>query len=126
MVMMPELLFLLFSFVVWPFAVVFGWVCWARSDRQNSFLPKLSLASHSFAALSLLVGLAAVLFADSAQGFNFWDPGLLKIYRAGFALSVCGLGLSVIGATRANPLRWSAPLAAIASTLFWIASIATE
>jgi hypothetical protein len=126
MAIVYDLLFLFFTFVVWPFAVVFGWVRWVHSVRQRSLLPKLSLASHSFATLSLLVGLAGVLFADSTQGFNFWDPSLLKIYRAGFALSVGGLVLAAIGATRTNPLRWSAPLAAIACTLFWISSISTE
>jgi len=126
LVFVYSLLFLIYAFVVWPIAVVYGWYRWTRTKREISLLPNLSLAGHAFATFSFVFAIGSVLAADKIGGFRFWDPTLLKIYRVGLILSSVGLLLAIVGAWRTSPLRYPALLAAIGAMLFWFASASTE
>jgi hypothetical protein len=117
---------LIFMFVVWPIAVVYGWFRWTRADHERSLLPKLSFAGHAFATFSFVLAIGSVLAADKLGGLRSWDPTLLKFYRVGSMLSLVGLLLAITGAWRASPLRWPAPLAALGAMLFWFASASAE
>jgi hypothetical protein len=121
-----SLLFLILTFIVWPVAVAYGWYRWIQTEREPSLLSKLSFIGHVFATFSLVLAVGSIFVVDTMGGSRFWDPTLLKIYRAGFVLSLVGLITAITGASKSNALRWSAPLAAFGAMLFWFASASGE
>jgi hypothetical protein len=58
--------------------------------------------------------------------FPYYDPLLLRIFRAGVLVSLAGVGFGIGGVWRASPLRWHAPTSALATLVFWIMTASGE
>jgi hypothetical protein len=81
----------------------------------------LALATAS-ALLAIFTALAAAL----GQGFRYYDPALLSIYKIGLLLSVAGLIFGMRGLAKANPIRWHAPACSFGMLLFWFLAANSE
>jgi hypothetical protein len=112
------LLFILGYFIS-PISIVWGWVRFARHEwHLRKIMPMLALCGFVLATASALLAIGTVIYAQFHH-FPFYDPLLMKIFGAGFLLSLGGLFLGIIGMWRPSSLRYHAPISAIATAAFW-------
>jgi hypothetical protein len=108
-----------------PLLTIRGWVRWSHSQR-STFSSIMSLVGFTFSTSSVLLEVSSAVYAYSIHGFQYYDPLLLRIYRAGGALSLLGLLFSSLGMGRTGALRWAAPFCSAGSLLFWFFSALSE
>jgi hypothetical protein len=60
------------------------------------------------------------------HGFRFYDPMLLRIMGIGSLLSVGGFVFGLSGIWKANPVRWHAPVSAVATLAFCLLAASME
>jgi hypothetical protein len=119
-------LFAIGIYIVLPAVMVWGWIRWARPTKQRTLFSILSLIGFAFATASALLAISSILYADVIGGFPFYDPRLLRIYRWGLLLSLCGVASGISGVGRSSPLRWHAPACAAGTLVFWFVMAAGE
>jgi hypothetical protein len=67
------------------------------------------LAGFSFATPSALLAVLAIIYSFSINGFRFYDPRLLRIFRWGILLSLTALLLAIGGVWKPSSLRGTPP-----------------
>ena len=107
-------------------AIVAGWIGWARRRTSETPFSLLSLVAFGLCTCSALLAVSSVAYAHVIGGFPFYDPRLLRIYRWGTLLSVCGVVFGIVGIWRHSRLRWYAPLCAAGMLLFWFFAASSE
>jgi len=60
------------------------------------------------------------------HGFGWYDPLLLRGMLVGLLLSLGGILFGLGGVWRPNPLRWHAPISAVATLAFWLLTASME
>jgi hypothetical protein len=100
-----------------------GWARWIM-EREGSYWP--SLTGFGLASVSILMAFCAGLYAEIVGGFRHYDPKLLRIFGAGMALSVIGLGFSIMGLRQRNPVQWHAVGCSLGMIAFWFLSAMME
>src|SRR5882672_5850462 len=109
-----------------PALMILGWFRWSRSAHSRTVSSILSLIGFTLITLSALLGISSILYAQAIGGFRYYDPLLMKIYAAGGLLSIGGFLFAVSGIWRPNPLRWHAPICAVAIFLYWLMMASSE
>jgi hypothetical protein len=109
-----------------PLVIAWGWVRWARHNATMTLFSAFSFFGFVLATASELLAISTVTYASITNSFSFYDPTLLKIYAVGMLLSLVGLILSIVGAFKANSLRYLAPVCAFGTFFFWFMAAATE
>jgi len=114
------------SFLLAPTMLIWGWARWTLQlhSRDNSTM--LSFVGFLLATASAAVALSAVAYSLWVGGFQYYDPGLLRVFRLGLLLSLTAVGFSGLGAGRKNLLRWQALGSSLGTLMFWIMSVAGE
>jgi hypothetical protein len=112
--------------IVLPAAIVVGWVRWVRGKAPGTWLSRFSLLAFGLATCSGLLAMISLIYAHAIGGFPYYDPRLLRFYRWGGFLADTGLVLGIVGCWCRNPLRWYAPLCALAMSVFWAAAAMGE
>ena len=113
------------SFLVAPITIVWGWARWKRVQRSRTVSAKLSLMGFNLASASGLLAALMIAFAQIHR-FGWYDPLLMKGMVVGLLLSLSGLLFGLSGIWRDNPLRWYAPVSAIATMAFWLLQAAMQ
>jgi hypothetical protein len=105
-----------------PVLLVWGWVRWVRSPRQQTSWSILSLLSFAFATASVFCAVSLFVYSRSLGGGleHFNDPLFMKMFNCGKLLSQIGIVLGIGGMWRPSLLRWHAPACALATLMFWI------
>jgi hypothetical protein len=113
------------GFLVSPVMLIWGWVRWVKLPRPSTIASVLSLIGFVLANASALL---AVLTTGYAQihHFPYYDPLLLRIFRSGLLLSVCGIVFGIGGVWRPSPLRWHSPVSGLGMVAFWIMAASGE
>ena len=114
------------SYVVAPVMLIWGWVRWARQPKDRTPTSILSLIGFGLATTSALLAVSTVAYAFLIRSFPYYDPALLRIFRAGILLSLAGIFSALGGIWRTNSLRWHAPISALGTLAFWIMSASME
>jgi hypothetical protein len=119
-----EVLFLVLAvsgWVVTPVILIWGWVRWTKTPKSKTASSISSLLGFLFATSSALLAIWSVTYAHSLpNGFPFYDPLLMKIYRWGALLSIVGFCLGIGGVWQRNSLRWHSPIGALGMLAFWV------
>ena len=115
-----------FIFVMTPFALVWGWIRWARRDKKWAILSVLSLAGFTLATISALLAISSSIYARFIGGFPYFDPRIMRIYTSGALISTSALILSLSGVWRPNSLRWHALFCSFGTLVCWFAIAETE
>ena len=126
MAFLANLFCLICIFLLWPGAIIFGWLRWFHGKKQKSSLAWFSLGAHTLATVSVVSAITMLVRSGMISGFHYGDGLLISSYRWGTMGSAVALLLSLIGAFRTNPLKWPAPIAAFGSLLFWFFSAMSE
>ena len=113
------------GFLVSPVMLIWGWVRWVRLPKPRTVASVLSLIGFVLATASALL---AVLTTGYAQihHFPYYDPLLLRIFRWGVLLALCGIVFGVGGVWRPSSLRWHAPVSGLGMLAFWIMAASGE
>ena len=114
------------GYVLSPVILAWGWVRWCRKPKLRTVPAILSLLGFIFASASALLAVSAGASSLKRGGFPYYDPLLMRIFGIGGLLSLGGLIVGVGGIWRASPLRWHAPVSAVTTLAFWIASAIGE
>jgi len=109
-----------------PLVMAWGWVRWAKRKTPMTLFSAFSFFGFVLATASELLAISTATYASVTNSFSFYDPPLLKIYAVGMLLSLVGLILSIVGAFKANSLRYLAPVCALGTFFFWFMAAATE
>ena len=113
-------------YVALPATIVWGWVrCFTRSQPRTTF-STLSLIGFALATASALLAISALVYSAVIGGFPYYDPRLLRIYRIGALLSLCGIVFAVIGVWRSSTLRWHSLACTVGTLLFWFVAAMEE
>jgi hypothetical protein len=99
--------------------LILGWRRWLRRSSPPSRLASLSLAGFVFGSASAVLAIGTMLYSMTTEGFRFYDPTLLKLYKAGMLLALGGLVFALIGVWSRNSLRWHAPGLSFGMLLLW-------
>ena|SRR5450756_338670 len=102
-----------------PVGLIWGWAHFVRRPKPRTVTSILSLAGFVLATTSALLAFVTVVYAH-IHTFRYYDPLLLRIFRAGFLLSLSGILIGVAGMWRPSSLRWHAPLCGVATAAFWV------
>jgi hypothetical protein len=94
--------------------------------KQRNLTSVLSLIGFLLASASALLALCAGVYAQAIQGFRYYDPVLLRVFRAGGLLSLGSIVFGSGGAWRRGSLRWHAPVAGLGSLAFWFGMAMAE
>jgi hypothetical protein len=113
-------------YVVVPALTIWGWARWARRRQVRSVASMASFIGFAFATASAALAAVSVFWAHEIGGFAYYDRRLLLIYLLGGLLSLIGFVLSLVGISKANPLRWHAIVCAVGTALFWLSAAAGE
>jgi hypothetical protein len=113
------------GFVLGPIMLVWGWVRWVQRPRLRTVPSTLSLWGFIMASTSAVLAISAIAYAQ-IRTFAYYDPLLMKIMAGGVLLSLAGLVFGLTGIWRANPLRWHAPISAVAMLAFWVLAASME
>ena len=108
-----------------PLVMAWGWVRWVKRKTPMTLFSAFSFFGFVLATASELLAISTATYA-SVTSSSFYDPTLLKIYAVGMLLSLVGLILSIVGAFKANSLRYLAPGCALGTFFFWFMAAATE
>jgi len=109
-----------------PLVIVWGWIRWARREKQWTILAVLSFAGFTLATASALLAVSSSIYARFIGGFSYYDPRLMRIYAFGALLSASALILSLSGVWRLSPLRWHALFCSFGTLVCWFAVAETE
>ncbi len=111
----------LFSWIIGPAILIWGWTRWTKTPKSKTVSSFFSLAGFILATCSALLAIASVTHAHILpNGFPFYDPLLLRIYRWGALLSIAGFCLGIGGVGQKNSLRWHSPISALGMLIFWL------
>ena len=113
------------AYVVAPITCVWGWTRWRQVRESRTLSAKLSLTGFILASGSGLVAIVMVGYAVT-HGFGWYDPLLLRGMLVGLLLSLGGILFGLGGVWRPNPLRWHAPISAVATLAFWLLTASME
>jgi hypothetical protein len=113
-------------FVLSPFAMIWGWIRWARREKQWTILAVASFVAFSLATASALLGIGSLVYSRGIGGFPYYDPRLMRVYRWGALLSASGFILALIGVWRFNSLRWHAIICSFGMVVYWFAMTEIE
>ncbi len=113
------------GYMVAPATLIWGWARWAQQPRLRTIPSTLSLLGFILASASALLAVSAMIYAR-IHGFRFYDPMLLRIMGIGSLLSVGGFVFGLSGIWKANPVRWHAPVSAVATLAFWLLAATME
>lgn len=122
-------LLLVFSYLVAPITLVWGWSRWIKQGpRTWSISSTLSFIGFLFASASALFALSMIFWAFSggfehAHGSPDYSPNFSLFYwfvRGGVVLSILGLAFALGGVWRRGATRWLAPASAIGTLAFWL------
>ncbi len=116
----------IFAFVMTPFVTIWGWVRWARREKQWTIPAVLSLIGFALAAGSALLAAALSFWGHAIGGFPFYDPRLMRIYAWGLLLSLSALFLALGGIWRLNSIRWHALFCSFGMLVYWFALAGSE
>jgi hypothetical protein len=118
---------LLFSgaYFVGPVGLVWGWARWSTRPRSWSVSATLSFLGFMTATASAFLAISSVAYAQ-VHFFRFYDPLLMRIFRAGFLLSTAALASSIGGVWRSSVLRWFSVASAAGTFAFWLCAAAGE
>jgi acyl dehydratase len=107
------------GYAVAPAMLVWGWIRWLLSPKSWAAFAALSFVGFLLASASGVLAASAIAYAQ-VRRFPYYDPLLMRIFSAGVLLSLAALTLGIGGTFRANPLRWHAPVSALATLTFWL------
>jgi hypothetical protein len=111
----------LFSWIITPIILIWGWTRWTKTQKLRTASSFLSLSGFILATSSALLAFSAVTYAHILpNGFPFYDPSLMRIYKWGALLSIGGFCLGIGGVWRKNSLRWHSPISALGMFSFWL------
>jgi len=113
------------GYLLSPIMLIWGWSRWASQPKLRTASAMLSLCGFLLATASGLLAVSSIAFAQ-IHHFPYYDPLLLRIFRTGTLLSLGGFAFGVSGVWRASPLRWHAPISAIATLAFWFMAATGE
>jgi len=114
------------GWIVWPASLIWGWARFLMQPKQWNLASMLSLMGFLLASASALLALSSMMYAQEIHGFRYYDPLLLKIFRAGGLISVAGIVFGIGGVWRKNSLRWQSPVAALGALAFWLGMATAE
>lgn len=114
------------GYLVAPVMLIWGWVRWVKRAKQRTISTILSLSGFILATCSALLAISSAVYAVGINGFPFYDPRLLRIFRWGMLLSAAGLLLSIGGVWRKSSLRWHSPASALGMLAFWFLAAVGE
>ena len=97
-----------------------------QSITTRPAVTSLSLAGFVLGSASALLAIGTILYAITTGGFRFYDPTLLKVYRAGLLLALGGLVFALVGVWNRNPLRWHAPALSLGMLVIWLIWVSGE
>src|SRR5882757_9860563 len=113
------------AYLVSPVLLICGWAKWVRQPKLKTLSSTLSLVGFVLATASALLAIGAIAFAQ-VHHFPHWDPLLIRIYRAGFRLSVGGIIIGMLGIWRPSSLRWYGPTSGVSTLAFWMLAATSE
>ena len=108
------------GYFVLPVALIWGWARWTHLAKPRTAASVLSLAGFVLATASALLAVSSIAYAQAIHGYRFYDPGVMRIFRWGFLLSLGAIVFGLGGVWRPSSLRWHAPVAAIGTLAFWL------
>jgi hypothetical protein len=103
-----------------PVFLIMGWCRLRRCSSPQGRLSVISLAGFALGSASALLAVGSILYCVATGGFRYYDPTVLKIYRAGLLLALGGLACALVGVWNRNPLRWHAPALSLGMLLLWL------
>jgi len=109
-----------------PIILIWVWARWASQVRLRTVPSILSLTGFTLATASALLAVSSIAYALVIQGFRYYDPLLLRIFRWGILLSLGGIVFGMGGVWRPSSLRWHAPVSGACMLAFWIMAAAGE
>jgi hypothetical protein len=109
-----------------PALLAWGWLRWRKRPQPRTTSSTLSLIGFILVTLSALLAISTIVYAQAIGGFRYYDPPLLRIYATGGLLAIGGFLFAVSGIWGPNPLRWHAPICAIAMFLYWLMMASSE
>jgi hypothetical protein len=115
-----------FGYLLSPVMLIWGWTRWVSHSKLRTVPATLSLVGFILATASALLAVSAIVYAHVIRSFPYYDPLLMKIFGIGALLSLGGLALGIGGIWRTSPLRWHAPVSAVATLAFWGAAAMGE
>ena len=116
--------YLLYGGLAFVFAA--GWIQWARQSQPRNVFSYLALIGFSLAAVSLIIAVATLLYAQKIGGFPYGDPLLFRIFPWGGYSSSGGLLFAVASVWRRSPLRWYALALSLGTVFFWFSAAMAE
>jgi hypothetical protein len=116
----------IFFFAMTPIAIAWGWIRWARREKQWAVLSVLSLVGFTLATASALLAVSSSIYGRFLGGFPYYDPRLMRIYAVGALLSASALILSLLGVWRFSSLRWDALFCSFGTLVYWFAMAEAE
>jgi hypothetical protein len=119
-------LFAIGIYIILPTIMIWGWARWSKHKQPRTILSTLSLIGFALGTISGLLAISGMIYARLAGGLPFYDPVLLRIYRWGAVVSLAGMIFGIAGIWRPGPLRWHAPVCALATLIFWLAAAVGE
>lgn len=109
-----------------PCIFVWGLLRAYKARKRVDVLYAFSLAGFLFALSSQMLAIASTTYAKEIGGFAYYAPALMRIFRWGALLALTGLVLSIVGAWRANTLRWHALACSLGMLVFWFGAAMAE
>jgi len=79
-----------------PIILIWVWARWASQVRLRTVPSILSLTGFTLATASALLAVSSIAYALVIQGFRYYDPLLLRIFRWGILLSLGGIVFGLI------------------------------
>src|ERR1700722_4315988 len=125
---MQTLIFFVYAvsiYIALPVAFVLGWIRFGKVRKPLDLMSAIALCGFVLGSSSALLAISSLFYAHF-HNFRYYDPSLMRIYRLGDLLSLLALIFSIVGARRANVLRWYAPLCALGMLVFWFGAAAAE
>ena len=116
----------IFAFVITPFAMVWGWIRWARREKRWTIPAISSLIAFALTTSSALLAIAASIYWHLVGGFLYYDPRLLRTYALGTLVSSLALVLALVGVWRESALRWHALVCSFGTLVYWFALAEAE
>jgi|SRR4051812_31707820 hypothetical protein len=107
--------------LVGPVSMIWGWLDWLMKPAMRGSLKYLSLIGFTFGSASIGLAAGSIAYSASIDGFGYYDPLLMKIFRTGFDLSVLGVFFGVAGVWRKHLLRWRAVVLPLSTLFMWFA-----
>jgi hypothetical protein len=98
------------GFLASPIMLAWGWIRFAKLPRLGTVGSVLSLIGLILATASAALAVSSIGYAVVIRGFPYYDPRLMRIFRWGIFLSLCG----IVG----NRGHWKTDFTALARPTF--------